>query len=121
MHVYFHVPFCARRCSYCDFAIAIRKNVPSDSYAACVTREWELWQSEPAWQDAPKVRSIYFGGGTPSRISPITIGRLIERVGHDRQIVGGAEITLEANPDDVTPEAAAAWRSAGVTRISLGV
>ena len=121
MHVYLHVPFCARRCSYCDFAITVRKNPPSDSYAACIIREWDLWQSEPAWQDSPEIDTIYFGGGTPSRISPSAIGQLLERIALDRPVVADAEITLEANPDDVTAEAAATWRAAGVNRISLGV
>jgi oxygen-independent coproporphyrinogen-3 oxidase len=121
MHVYFHVPFCGRRCSYCDFAIAVRKNPPSEAYVASVTREWELWQPEPTWQDSPEVHTIYFGGGTPSRIAPAAIGRLVERIGRDRPIIDEAEITLEANPDDVTSEAASTWRAAGVNRISLGV
>ena len=121
MHVYVHVPFCARRCSYCDFAIAVRKEVPSDAYASAVLREWELWQLEEAWSESPDIRTIYFGGGTPSRLSPETIGRLLEQLAHDRQVEAGAEITLEANPDDVTPESAAAWQTAGVNRISLGV
>jgi oxygen-independent coproporphyrinogen-3 oxidase len=121
MHIYLHVPFCARRCSYCDFAIAVRKDVPSEAYVAAVLREWALWQSEPAWQESSEVQTIYFGGGTPSHISPDAIARLLDRIGDDRQIQAGAEITVEANPDDVTLEAAAAWRAAGVNRISLGV
>jgi oxygen-independent coproporphyrinogen III oxidase len=121
MHIYLHVPFCARRCSYCDFAIAVRKEVPSEAYVSTVLREWALWQSEPAWQESSEVRTIYFGGGTPSRISPDAIARLLDRIGSDRHVRGDAEITLEANPDDVTVGAAAAWRAAGVNRVSLGV
>jgi putative oxygen-independent coproporphyrinogen III oxidase len=121
MHIYLHVPFCARRCSYCDFAIAVRREVPSDAYVSAVFREWALWQSEPAWQDFPNISSIYFGGGTPSRISADAVYRLVDQIGADRHICGDAEITLEANPDDVTPAAAATWRAAGVNRISLGV
>jgi putative oxygen-independent coproporphyrinogen III oxidase len=120
MHVYLHVPFCARRCTYCDFAIAVRKEVPSDTYVTRVLSEWALWQAEPAWQDSPDIRSIYFGGGTPSRISPDAVARLLDQIGADRAIPGDAEITLEANPDDVTLAAAVAWRTAGVNRISLG-
>jgi oxygen-independent coproporphyrinogen-3 oxidase len=120
MHVYLHVPFCARRCSYCDFAIAIRKTVPSDAYVAAVLREWAMWQTDPAWDDSPRVETIYFGGGTPSRVTPDAIGRLLERIAIDRPIAPDAEITLEANPDDVTRLAATAWRAAGVNRVSLG-
>ncbi|MFL5404190.1 MAG: radical SAM family heme chaperone HemW [Gemmatimonadales bacterium] len=121
MHVYIHVPFCARRCSYCDFAIAVRKEVPSEAYLAAVLREWALWQSEPAWGTSPEIATIYFGGGTPSQIAPDVIERLLHRMAADRPIAADAEITLEANPDDVTPATAAAWRAAGVNRISLGV
>jgi oxygen-independent coproporphyrinogen-3 oxidase len=121
MHIYLHVPFCARRCSYCDFAIAVRREIPSEAYVSAVLHEWGLWQLEPVWQESLEIPTIYFGGGTPSRISPGAIGRLLDRIGHDRQVQPDAEITLEANPDDVTPEAARAWRAAGVTRISLGV
>jgi oxygen-independent coproporphyrinogen III oxidase len=121
VHLYFHVPFCARRCSYCDFAIAVRREVPSDAYVEAVLREWSSWQTDPVWELSPEVQTIYFGGGTPSRLVPASIGRLIERIGGDRPISGDAEITLEANPEDVTPEAAAAWRAGGVNRVSLGV
>src|ERR1700737_1020840 len=121
MHIYVHVPFCARRCSYCDFAIAVRKQVPSDAYVAAVLREWSLWQTDPTWDASPEVQTIYFGGGAPSRLTPAAIARLLEQIAADRAVVPGAEVTLEANPDDVTLAGAQAWRAAGVNRISLGV
>ena len=120
MHLYIHVPFCARRCSYCDFAIAVRRDVPSDRFAELLLREWTSWQSHPAWARSPRVSTVYFGGGTPSRLAPNAIARIIEQVWTDRGIEPGAEITLEANPDDVTVAAADAWHAAGVNRISLG-
>ncbi len=121
MHLYFHVPFCARRCSYCDFAIAVRREAPTEAYVQAVVREWEGWQGHPAWAAAPEVRTVYFGGGTPSRLDPSGIERILERVARDRVMAPGAEVTLEANPDDVTAAAAAAWCRAGVNRVSLGV
>ncbi len=121
VHLYIHVPFCARRCSYCDFAIAVRRVVPSETFAGAILREWEGWQSHEAWTDSPDIATVYFGGGTPSRLDPSAIDRIIDRIGADRTILAGAEITLEANPDDVTADRAAAWRAAGLTRISLGV
>jgi oxygen-independent coproporphyrinogen-3 oxidase len=121
MHIYLHVPFCTRRCSYCDFAIAVRKQVPSEQYVAAVLKEWALWQSEPVWETGSELRTIYFGGGTPSRVSPQAIAGLLHQISADRVVAADAEITLEANPEDVTPAAAAAWRDAGVNRISLGV
>ncbi|HEY8259137.1 MAG TPA: radical SAM family heme chaperone HemW [Gemmatimonadales bacterium] len=121
MHVYIHVPFCARRCTYCDFAIAVRRHIPSDEFIADILREWESWQTHAAWNESPIPETVYFGGGTPSRLEPAGIARILERIRADRTISDGAEITLEANPDDVTPTAASVWRAAGVNRVSLGV
>jgi oxygen-independent coproporphyrinogen-3 oxidase len=128
MHLYLHVPFCARRCSYCDFAIAVRREVPTDRYVAAVLREWDGWQTSDAWNagsasgsGAGVIQTVYFGGGTPSHIDPAGISALLDGISRRRPLVAGAEITLEANPDDVTPARAAAWRAAGVNRISLGV
>lgn len=120
MHVYFHVPFCARRCSYCDFAIAVRRETPSAAYVGTVLREWAAWLEHPVWAESPAVRTIYFGGGTPSRLDPADIAAILSRIRTDRPVEPEAEVTLEANPDDVTPAAARAWRAAGVTRLSLG-
>lgn len=121
MHLYIHVPFCARRCSYCDFAIAVRRVIPSDRYAEAVLSEWARKQDHPAWAPTPEVQTVYFGGGTPSRLEPAAIRRILERIAADRPIARDAEITLEANPEDVSPRTAAAWRGAGINRVSLGV
>jgi oxygen-independent coproporphyrinogen-3 oxidase len=120
VHLYVHVPFCARRCSYCDFAIAVRREVPTQAFVSAITVEWNARLSEPAWNDSPGLDTVYFGGGTPSRLFPGSIAELLARFGADRTVAPGAEITLEANPEDVSPSAAAAWRAAGVNRISLG-
>ncbi|HJR15902.1 MAG TPA: radical SAM protein, partial [Gemmatimonadales bacterium] len=121
MHLYFHVPFCARRCSYCDFAIAVRRQVPNEAYVQAVLREWSMWQGDPVWDLSAEVQTIYFGGGTPSSLEPRVIGVLLEQITQDRPVAGDAEITLEANPENISAEAADTWRAAGVTRISLGV
>ena len=120
MHLYVHVPFCARRCSYCDFAIAIRREVPGRAFADAVLREWEGWQTHEAWAAAPVLESIYFGGGTPSRLAPETLRRLLDRFRQDRPVAPDVEVTLEANPDDVEAAGADAWLAAGINRISLG-
>jgi oxygen-independent coproporphyrinogen-3 oxidase len=129
VHLYLHVPFCARRCSYCDFAIAVRREVPSGRYVAAVLREWDRWQASGVRADESgtgpgeryDVQTVYFGGGTPSHLDPGGIAALLDGIARRRAIAPGAEITLEANPDDVTPARAAAWHAAGVNRISLGV
>jgi oxygen-independent coproporphyrinogen-3 oxidase len=120
MHLYVHVPFCARRCSYCDFAIAVRREVPSERFADLVLGEWRARQDDPALAVGGALRTVYFGGGTPSRLAPGALARLLEGFRSLRPLADGAEVTLEANPEDVTPENAHAWRRAGVTRVSLG-
>lgn len=120
MHLYIHVPFCARRCSYCDFAIAVRKQVPSREFLATVLQEWETWQAHPAWAQSPTLETVYLGGGTPSRLDPAALVELLERLRSDRPLARDVEVTLEANPDDVNPRDAASWLEAGITRVSLG-
>ena len=115
-HVYLHVPFCARRCAYCDFSIAVRRVVPVDDYLDGVRRELAL-----RWGAAPwGTETLYLGGGTPSRLGGDGVRRLFDVLAERIQLLPGAEVTLEANPEDVTPEALAAWRDAGVNRLSLG-
>jgi oxygen-independent coproporphyrinogen-3 oxidase len=120
VHLYLHVPFCARRCSYCDFAIAVRRDVPSHEYADRVLAEWDRWRTHPAWAGAPDLDTIYFGGGTPSLLGADQLGRILDTLRHDRRLAPDAELTIEANPENVTAENAAAWRSRGVNRVSLG-
>ncbi len=110
-HLYVHVPFCARRCTYCDFAIAVRARVPVGPYLEAIARE-------AARTGVPTgLRTIYLGGGTPSRLGGDGIARLVTLLGAPRDL---EEFTIEANPEDVTAVAARAWLAAGVTRLSLG-
>jgi oxygen-independent coproporphyrinogen-3 oxidase len=121
MHLYIHVPFCGRRCSYCDFAIAVRRDVPSARFAAAVLAEWDRWRDEPAWAEFHQFSTVYLGGGTPSRLDPVALADLLARLTRDRPIAPDGEVTLEVNPEDVTPEVAHAWHAAGINRVSLGV
>lgn len=114
-HAYIHVPFCARRCSYCDFAIAVRRATPSAAFVDAILRERDLRRGD-SWVDEP-LETLYLGGGTPSRLDPVELARLVGAF----RLRAGAEVTVEANPDDVTPEGAARWATAGVNRVSLGV
>jgi oxygen-independent coproporphyrinogen III oxidase len=116
-HVYLHVPFCARRCSYCDFSIAVRRVVPVGDYLEGIERELALrFPERERWP----VETVYLGGGTPSRLGAdgITglLGTLRERLAWGDE----AEVTIEANPDDVDESAARAWKAAGVNRLSIG-
>ena len=115
--MYVHVPFCARRCSYCDFAIAVRRIVPVDEYVSALQRELALrFSRDGAWL----VDSLYLGGGTPSRLGGDGVARLMDVLRARVTLSRGAEVTLEANPDDVDAEAARSWRAAGINRLSLG-
>ena len=113
-HLYLHVPFCVRRCSYCDFSIAVRKRIPVTEFVNAVLTEWGSADPGPAARGG--VKTLYLGGGTPSLLPPVAIATLVN------ELVGSAdrEVTLEANPEDVTPHAARAWASAGINRVSLG-
>jgi oxygen-independent coproporphyrinogen-3 oxidase len=119
LHLYLHIPFCARRCSYCDFAIAVRRVIPVSEYIDGLTAELKA-----RFKDAElePLTTLYLGGGTPSKLGPTGIRQLFERLRSTPglTIAPDAEITLEANPEDVTPEAAAEWAQAGVNRLSMG-
>jgi oxygen-independent coproporphyrinogen-3 oxidase len=116
-HIYIHVPFCARRCSYCDFSIAVRKVVPVEGYLGAVRREMgERFSVDGRWE----AETLYLGGGTPSLLGGGGVARLIAMVRERVALLSGAEVTVEANPDDVTVAAVEAWREAGVNRLSIG-
>jgi oxygen-independent coproporphyrinogen-3 oxidase len=116
-HVYVHVPFCSRRCAYCDFSIAVRRSVPSDEYIAALKSEIDLrGRAESEWV----VDTLYFGGGTPSRLGGEGVAGMVEMLRARIALSEGAEVTLETNPEDVTADAIARWRDAGVNRLSLG-
>jgi oxygen-independent coproporphyrinogen-3 oxidase len=119
-HVYVHVPFCARRCSYCDFSIAVRRSVPVEEYVQAVDRELALRYCREGAEAPWTIDTLYFGGGTPSRLGGDGVARLVDVFRRRIALHGAEEITLETNPEDVTAEAVRAWRDAGVNRLSLG-
>lgn len=113
-HAYVHVPFCRHRCGYCDFALVAGRDDLVDRYFAAIGRELERL-SRPLDLD-----TLYLGGGTPSHLGPEGIVRLFALLSTQLRPVAGAEVTIEANPNDVTEALAAAARDCGVTRVSLG-
>lgn len=109
---YIHVPFCARRCDYCAFATWTDRSHLVERYLhAC---RIDLERIAP---DAPPATSVFFGGGTPSLVPAALLIEVLEAIPR----IPEAEVTIECNPDTVTPELFAAYRAAGVTRVSLGV
>ena len=118
-HLYIHVPFCARRCSYCDFSIAVRRDVPVREYIDALTTELDLrFRATPTAERV--LDTLYLGGGTPSQLGARGIASLMDALRARLRCASDAEITIEANPDDLSVDAARAWRDAGVNRLSLG-
>lgn len=116
--LYFHWPFCLAKCPYCDFNSHVRPVLPQAEMLAALKAElaWEAARLGPR-----SVRSIFFGGGTPSLMAPESVAALIEQVQQLFTLVPEAEITLEANPTSVEAGRFTAYRAAGVNRISIGV
>ena len=119
-HLYVHVPFCARRCIYCDFSIAVRRTVPIEEFLDALVLELEH-RSEHGSANSSPLETVYFGGGTPSRLGGDGVARMVAIVNQFHSIAAAPEITLEANPDDVSAQNAERWATAGINRISLGV
>ena len=116
--LYFHWPFCLAKCPYCDFNSHVRDVLPQAEMLTAL-------KTELAWEAARlgrrSVGSIFFGGGTPSLMAPESVAALIEQVRQLFDLSADAEITLEANPTSVEAGRFAAYRAAGVNRISIGV
>lgn len=115
--IYVHLPYCASRCGYCAFVVTTDGS-SRDRYLEAVEREAALLASE---SEGARFDSIYLGGGTPSLLPPEAVRRLVGQLARCFEVAGDAERTLEANPEDVTPEAARAWRDAGIDRVSVGI
>ncbi len=110
--VYVHIPFCQSRCKYCDF-YSTTFLARREEYVIALLREWETRQEELS----EPIETIYFGGGTPSLLTPEQIGRLLTAIGTST----ATEITLEANPGDLTLPYLTALRAIGINRLSIGV
>jgi oxygen-independent coproporphyrinogen III oxidase len=115
-HLYVHTPFCAAICPYCAFHVHRGGASAQREFVAALVSEWRRAQEEFPLA----LETIYFGGGTPSILSAELFGEMTELIPRQAQDDDTREFTLEVNPATVTPEKAAAWRAAGVNRISLG-
>lgn len=116
--IYIHIPFCKRRCAYCDFYSTTQSSEVRGRYVQALCRELILRRGE--WGGKP-VTSLYFGGGTPSLLAMDEIARILDTVRNNYPFSERAEITLEANPDDIRPGTGSELLSMGINRISLGV
>ena len=112
--IYIHIPFCIRKCLYCDF-YSITDLSLQDAFMDALFREIAATKSPLPFD------SLYIGGGTPSTLPPHQIGRIIDRIYAQFNLDASAEITLEANPGTVTLESLKTYREMGVTRLNIGV
>ncbi len=120
---YVHVPFCRHRCGYCDFALIAGRDDLIADYLAAIQRELTRLDAVPdlGLGDAClELATLYLGGGTPSHLGPDGLARLFDILHARLRPLPGAEVTIEANPQDVTEPLAAAAAACGTTRVSLG-
>ncbi len=113
--IYFHIPFCLRKCAYCDF-YSITEAALRPPFVAALIKEIYLRGNPQAVCD-----TLYFGGGTPSLLEAGEVGRVIEAVSANFKLSRDAEITLEANPATISPPKLAELRRLGINRINIGV
>jgi oxygen-independent coproporphyrinogen-3 oxidase len=121
--LYVHVPFCSAICNYCNFNRGLFDARLKDRYVAALLEEI---RDARACEGARSARSreadtLFFGGGTPSLLEPCEIGAIVEACRRSFALAADAEVTLEANPESVTPDRLSAFRAAGITRLSSGV
>ena len=118
--VYIHIPFCRRRCNYCDFlSTGGATGVPGE-YVDALLSEWGLWADTLRRQDLG-LQSIYVGGGTPSLLEPLQLRRLIDGVRSVIPTLPDCEITMESNPDSLDAARIRVYADAGINRLSVGV
>lgn len=113
--LYIHVPFCRTICPYCDFVKRPIKGAAPDAFIHALAREIEAYDGD---RDA---ETIFFGGGTPSLIAPESLASILDVLHRKFRIASDVELTLEANPDDITQNLLDHWKTLGVNRVSLGV
>jgi len=114
--IYIHIPFCRQACRYCDFYFTVSQQYRDDFVEALLT-EIRLRKSPLT----PGIGTVYFGGGTPSRLSPAMIESILSALHGAFSLSPHAELTLEANPDDLTPAYLRALSSMGINRLSVGI
>ena len=116
--IYIHVPFCVKKCAYCDFASFAGRLPQREGYVEAVCREM---RAQAAFFGSRRVRTVFFGGGTPTLLSGEQIARLMDALRESFDLAPDAEITMEGNPGTLTRESLSSYRAAGVNRLSLGV
>lgn len=118
LSLYIHIPWCIKKCPYCDFnSYAIEGKLPEKAYIETLLRDLK---QDLCLVQGRSIKSIFFGGGTPSLFSPKGIGEILDNTANFLQLEPNLEITLEANPGTVEHHAFKDYRNAGISRVSLG-
>ena len=112
--IYVHIPFCKRKCYYCDFISYSNKDSKIEEYIEAVKKEIELQKIKS------EITTVYIGGGTPSYIDSKYIKEIIEKI-KEKNVATNAEITIEVNPGTVTLEKLKDYKNAGINRLSIGL
>lgn len=115
--IYLHIPFCRKKCHYCDFYKSLDMGLKED-FLKAIRKEAGLQQG---YLEKQSIETVYFGGGTPSVLSIAEIEGILEKIAYHYDISGDTEITMEINPDDVNKEYADDLKASAVNRISLGI
>lgn len=118
LELYIHIPFCVKKCAYCDFLSAPADESTRQKYVDALNREIQNYQK--IYQNY-NVATVFLGGGTPSILNPVQTEKIFSALQDSFQILESAEITIEANPGTVTEEKLLAWKKAGINRISIGL
>ena len=118
LELYVHIPFCVRKCAYCDFLSGPAGETEKSTYTEALLRE--IRSRKEAYRDY-RVSTVFLGGGTPSVLTGEETARIFHALRENFYISTDAEITMEANPGTVTEEKAAAWRQCGINRLSVGL
>lgn len=115
--IYIHIPFCKHRCYYCDFYSSV-KTSQKDAFISALLNEFELRKNEIK---SSEISTIYFGGGTPSILSPNDINLITDTISSNFTYDNNIEITLEANPEDLTPAYISRLKHTPINRVSIGI
>lgn len=118
--IYIHIPFCRKACHYCNFHFSTSLHRKAELLLV-LQQEIELQQFPDGVIPERNVETIYFGGGTPSLLETRELTSMLQALQQHFTIADNAEITLEANPDDITSEKLSAWKTAGINRLSIGI
>jgi oxygen-independent coproporphyrinogen-3 oxidase len=119
--IYIHIPFCSRRCDYCDFATWVGREALVEEYVETILRQFKFQMEYFNIEPSTLVDSIFFGGGTPNLIDESHLAKIISTISSKLSVSSDTEITVECNPDHVTSGQMETYKHAGVNRISIGV